>query len=77
VLRIPDPTGFAEKWFARGTLRVTGGDASGQVWIVKADSLEGGERRIELWETLRAPVAPGDAVQVEAGCDKRPVTCRE
>lgn len=77
VLRITDPVGFSDKWFARGTLRVTSGVAVGQVGIVKSDAIEGGERRLELWETLRATVSPGDTIRVEAGCDKRALTCRE
>lgn len=76
VLRVADPFDFAEKWFSRGTLQVTSGAATGQVAIVKSDRLEGDERRIELWETLRAPISAGDDVRVEAGCDKRPGTCR-
>ena len=29
-----------------------------------------------LWEPLRAAIAPGDMVRLEAGCDKRMETCR-
>ncbi|RMA42141.1 hypothetical protein D9R08_11880 [Rhodophyticola porphyridii] len=33
-------------------------------------------RSVELWEPFRAPVAPGDMIRLEAGCDKRMETCR-
>ena len=32
--------------------------------------------RRELWEELRAEIAAGDLVRLEAGCDKRMETCR-
>lgn len=77
VLTMADPGGFAEGWFARGRLRVVSGAAAGLVGVVKADVAKGGARRFELWETLRAGIAPGDVVRVEAGCDKRAATCRD
>lgn len=77
VLTLADPGGFAEGWFARGTLRVLTGAGAGLVGLVKAERAGAGERRLELWETLRAAVAVGDMVRVEAGCDKRIDTCRD
>jgi uncharacterized phage protein (TIGR02218 family) len=66
-----------ERWFERGRLEVLSGSAGGLVGVVKADRVtsESG-REIELWEDLRAEVRAGDAVRVEAGCDKRAETCR-
>lgn len=32
---------------------------------------------IELWHPIRAEIAPGDALRLVAGCDKRMATCRE
>ncbi len=52
------------------------GAAEGLIGLVKNDRLSGDGRRIELWEALRAAVARGDAVRIEAGCDKRAETCR-
>jgi uncharacterized phage protein (TIGR02218 family) len=46
------------------------------VGLVKADRVIGVGREIELWEEVRAAVRPGDAVRMEAGCDKRAETCR-
>jgi uncharacterized phage protein (TIGR02218 family) len=31
---------------------------------------------VELWEALGAPLAAGDMVRIEAGCDKRAETCQ-
>ena len=68
--------GFAEGWFARGRLRVLSGAAAGLVGQVRDDRLGEGERTLELWQELRAGVAPGDTVRVEAGCDKSLGTCK-
>jgi len=68
---------FAERWFERGRFEVVDGAAAGLVGVVKNDRIIGAERVIELWETIRAPVVPGDRVRVVAGCDKRAETCRE
>ena len=75
-LTVADPGGFDLGWFARGTLRVLSGAAAGLVGLVKVDEAKNGTRRFELWETLRAPLAAGDTIRVEAGCDKRAATCR-
>lgn len=68
--------GFDDGWFQRGRLEVLSGAAEGLVGMVKRDRLVDGERQIDLWEPLRAAVAPGDRVRVLAGCDKRFETCR-
>lgn len=67
---------FLEKWFERGRLTVLSGAAAGLVGAVKTDRLADGGRDIELWEELRAVIAAGDTVRIEAGCDKRAETCR-
>ena len=68
--------GFADRWFEKGRLIVQSGAAAGLVGLIKNDRLEGGTRRIELWEALPADLAPGDMLRLEAGCDKRLETCR-
>ncbi len=68
--------GFAQDWFQRGRLVVKSGAATGLSSPVKRDSVQNGQRRIELWEPLRAELVPGDLVRIEAGCDKRFETCR-
>lgn len=68
--------GYEPGWFARGRLEVITGKASGLWGLIKQDRSEGGIRIVELWEPLRGPIAPGDTVRLEAGCDKRMETCR-
>ncbi len=69
---------YAPDWFARGRFVVESGAASGLVGMVKEDrDLGGGLREVTLWQGLRAEIAPGDEVRLEAGCDKRLSTCRD
>jgi uncharacterized phage protein (TIGR02218 family) len=75
-LRISGFEAFADGWFARGRLVVLSGAAEGLSATVKADRLADGLRNIELWQSLRADIAAGDEVRLEAGCDKRPETCK-
>lgn len=70
---LPD---FELGWFARGGLSVLNGAAVGLTSTVKRDRTEGGQRVLDLWAEIRATVAPGDLIRVEAGCDKRMDTCR-
>jgi len=76
VFTFQEIAGFDDRWFERGLLQITSGDAEGLMAVVKNDRVEGGARVIELWEELRAPIAQGDSVLLQAGCDKRPETCR-
>lgn len=68
---------YAARWFTRGRLTVTSGAAAGLVGVVKADRRSGALHEIELWEALRAVIAVGDTVRLDAGCDKQAATCRE
>ena len=68
--------GFDDRWFERGRVRILTGAAAGLVAVVKNDRLDADGRKIELWERLRVPVAAGDMIRLEAGCDKRLETCR-
>ncbi|MGV6847184.1 MAG: DUF2163 domain-containing protein [Marinibacterium sp.] len=72
----PDLPGFAPDWFTHGRLEVQSGAAQGLWGSIKRDASDAGGRRIELWEPMRAPIAPGDTVRLVAGCDKRFDTCR-
>ena len=67
---------FAPRWFERGRMMVMSGAAEGLVGVIKNDRISDGVRRVELWEELRAEIAAGDLVRLEAGCDKRMETCR-
>lgn len=68
--------GFDAGWFSKGRLSVMTGAAKGLWAMVKQDLSDAGERSIELWEPIRAPIGVGDVVRLEAGCDKRFETCR-
>lgn len=68
--------GFADRWFERGTLLVTAGAAGGLSSFIKADRKVGGGRVLELWQTLTPALQVGDAIRLQAGCDKRAETCR-
>ncbi len=71
----PQP-GFEPEWFTRGVLRVLTGEAAGLWGAIKRDLAKSQSREITLWEPLRAALAPGDLLRLEAGCDKRFETCR-
>jgi uncharacterized phage protein (TIGR02218 family) len=76
VFRFPVLSGFAPDWFARGRLVVLAGAAAGLAGSVKRDRTDGTARVIELWTPLGTAPEPGDALRIQAGCDKRLDTCR-
>ena len=76
VFRFAEMGGFAEDWFRHGVIRVLSGAAAGLIGLIKRDRTEGTGRVIELWHPLGAKVMPGDALRIEAGCDKRRGTCQ-
>jgi uncharacterized phage protein (TIGR02218 family) len=76
VFGFAEVAGFDDRWFERGRFSVLSGAAAGLSGIVKNDRARGLARRVELWEPLALPVVAGDLVRIEAGCDKRPETCR-
>ena len=76
VFRFAELAGFAPAWFRHGLLRIESGGAEGLSGPIKSDVQEADARVIELWEPLRAPIVPGDALRLIAGCDKRGETCR-
>lgn len=76
VFEWDDLNGFEPQWFMRGRLDVISGEASGLWGMIKRDVLEGGVRRIELWEPVRGKLGPSVQVRLTVGCDKRFETCR-
>lgn len=77
VFRFAGLTGYDDRWFEKGRFVVLTGQAAGLVGAVKNDRLKAGDvREVELWQALGAAPAPGDLVRIEAGCDKRPDSCR-
>ena len=55
---------------------VLDGAAAGLTGVIKRDVETSGIRNITLWHPIRAAIAAGDQVRIEAGCDKRAITCR-
>jgi uncharacterized phage protein (TIGR02218 family) len=77
VFRFASFTGFEERWFEKGRLRVLTGVAAGLIGSVKNDRLRGvSGRELELWQSFGISPVPGDLVRIEAGCDRRADTCR-
>lgn len=76
VFRFTGFAGYDDRWFERGRFTVLSGAAAGIVAVVKNDRLSDAGRVVELWESLIAPVAAGDLVRIEAGCDKAMATCQ-
>ena len=76
VFRFGEMGGFEEDWFRYGVIRVLSGAATGLIGLIKRDRMEGAGRVIELWLPLGATVLQGDALRIEAGCDKRMSTCQ-
>lgn len=76
ILILPLEGGHEAGWFTQGICRIEDGAAAGLSGTVKRDSWEPGQRVVELWEELAILPAPGDAVRLSAGCDRRAETCR-
>ncbi|WP_420002995.1 DUF2163 domain-containing protein [Arenibacterium sp. LLYu02] len=68
--------GFGPDWFTGGRLLVLTGAASGLWAPIRSDEDVAGQRRLTLWQPIRAAILPGDLVRLTAGCDKRMSTCR-
>lgn len=77
VFEFTSLNGYASHWFEKGRLTILGGAGAGLSGVIKFDKDVDNTRIIELWEELRAPIEAGDLVRIEAGCDKRYVTCRD
>lgn len=76
VFAFRDFASYDDRWFESGRFEVMSGAAVGLTGVVKNDRQDGVLRRIELWQSLRAPVAAGATVRIQAGCDKSASTCR-
>jgi len=76
VLQFAELAGHDDRWFEGGRLSVLTGGAAGLATMIRSDRQVGPVRRVELWQAIRAELAPGDMVRLEAGCDKRAETCR-
>lgn len=68
---------YADDWFTGGKLVWQGGANAGLAVEIKAHRLVGTGAEFDLWQRAPNRIAPGDAFQVTAGCDKRFPTCRD
>ena len=68
--------GFAEGWFAIGTLQWLTGANTGRKAEVLTHVLTGADVKITLLEAPVRPIKVGDTLDIFAGCDKRFETCK-
>lgn len=68
---------FPGGWFTGGCLRWTGGANAGLDADIRSHARTEAAVTLDLWQPPARPVAPGDALTLTAGCDKRFATCRE
>jgi len=69
-------TGFADGWFALGTLTWTSGANAGRKAEIMAHALASATVTITLMEIPVRPLGTGDAFDIFAGCDKSFETCK-
>jgi len=67
---------YANGWFSGGKIVFASGANAGRAMEVKRHALSAGIVTLELWQAMSAPIAPGDAFTVTAGCDKQFSTCK-
>ncbi|MGE0851151.1 MAG: DUF2163 domain-containing protein [Hyphomicrobiaceae bacterium] len=66
---------FADGLFTRGLLTFTSGANAGRAQEVRRHAA-GAPATIELWQPFAHAIAPGDAFDITAGCDKQFATCK-
>jgi uncharacterized phage protein (TIGR02218 family) len=67
---------FAAGWFEHGRITwVSGANAGAQGWVKAHGLAANGDASIALWTPAGAGIAPGDAFEIRAGCDRRRDTC--
>jgi uncharacterized phage protein (TIGR02218 family) len=69
-------SGFAEGWFALGTLHWLTGANTGRKAEVLSHMITGTDVKLTLLEAPIRPVAVNDTFDILAGCDKRFETCQ-
>lgn len=68
---------FEEDFFTGGRLTFTSGANAGTFAMVKSHRSSGSNASFALWTQPSGIVAPGDVIEVVAGCDKTPASCRQ
>ena len=77
TFRLAGLSAFAPRWFEHGRLTVLTGEGQGLSATIRSDRSQAGLRVIELWQPIRAVIAPSDRVRVTPGCDRTLRTCRD
>ncbi len=69
--------GAVDDWFQLGRFSVQTGQAKGLKGMIKTDkAMAFGARQVTLWQNLAVPLALGDVVRLEVGCDRSSATCQ-
>ncbi len=76
VFRFSTFATYDDFWFEGGRFEVVNGTAAGLIGLIKIDRRDGVGRRVELWQSVMAPVAEGDTIKLFAGCSKTATICR-
>lgn len=70
------PSGeFAEGWFSNGVMSVRSGANAGAKLQIKSHRISDGLAHLAFWTPPAQIFAPGDAVELVAGCDKSFAMC--
>ncbi len=75
VLNVDISQGFESSFFTGGVLIFTSGANNGAKLSVKTHQQDGVRASLVFWTAPGGVVAPGDTMQIIAGCDKSPATC--
>lgn len=67
---------FDDDFFTGGRLSFTSGADMGARTTIKSHRRFGATASFSLWTPLSGVIAPGDAIEVVAGCDKSAATCQ-
>lgn len=67
---------FVADWFSGGVATLESGAAAGDRFEIKRHDIVSNAHAIELWSEPPRPVAVGDTLTLQAGCDKRLETCQ-
>lgn len=70
------PASPGKNWFSGGTLTWTSGENSGLTSRIASHGT-GLSTELALWERPPFEIQPGDGFQMQAGCDRTFITCRE
>ena len=65
-------SGFIDDWFTRGVLKFN----SGRSVTIRRHIASAPNARVDLWHGLKFTVSIGEAVMLQAGCDKQFLTCK-